>query len=65
MGTVALDRGPRGSGGSDNGGGGGGDDAHQIIAACRARAAADQRDRHDRARPDRDAEPDGDSGHDY
>jgi hypothetical protein len=65
MGTVAVDRGPRGSGGSDNGGGGGGGHADGGDAALGARgAAAGPRGRHDSARPHRDAHPDRDSRHD-
>jgi hypothetical protein len=58
MGTVALDRGPGGRGGGHNGSGGGDDGTHGDAATARS-AAAGQRGRHDRARPDRNAGPDG------
>lgn len=65
MGTVAVDRGPRGRGGRDNGGGGGGGHADGGDASLSDRhAAAGPRGRRDRARPHRDADPDRDSRHD-
>jgi hypothetical protein len=65
MGTVAVDRGSRGSGGGDNGGGNGGGHADGGNDAFGARCApAGPRGRHDSARPHRDADPDRDSRHD-
>jgi hypothetical protein len=62
MGTLALDRSPRGSSGSDNGSGGGGDHAHRITAAFGACSApADQRGRRGGVKPRRNADPGKDS----
>jgi len=58
MGTVALDRSPRGGSGSDNGSGDTGDHAHWIIAAFGAcPAPANQRGRLGGAKPHRNADP--------
>jgi hypothetical protein len=66
MGTLALDRSPRGSSGSDNGSGDGGDHAHWIIVAFDAcSATADQRGRVDGAKPHRNADPGRGSCHGY